>query len=81
MKNTFLIIFVFCSLYGFSQSEIINSDACWPVGIAEKDDILYIAEGDCDQITTIDLNDPNLTKETFLSFSSRPIFLDISMVA
>lgn len=77
MKKICLITFLFCSLYGFSQSEIINSNASWPVGLAEKNDVLYIAEGNINEITTINLNDPNLTKETYISQLGRPIYLDI----
>ncbi len=77
MKLVHLLIFLGCSLVGFAQKEVIHSNANWPVGIAEKDGFLYIAEGNSVEITRIDLNDPNLKKENFLTFSSRPIYLEV----
>ncbi len=77
MKTIYLIIFSLYSLYGFSQKEIINSNLSGPLGIIEKDDILYIAEGTISEITTISLNDPSLTKETYLTLSGSPMFLDV----
>lgn len=62
----------------YAQKDTLTTDVDWPIGLAIHNNILFIAEAVGNQISTLDLNIPNSSPQTFITGGlDRPNFMKI----
>lgn len=77
MRLPLILFLVFSQFTIFAQKDTLSTDAIWPLGLAIHNDLLYIAESDNDQISTLDLNDENAILQPFIVDLDVPFFLEV----
>ena len=77
MRTIVLFLLIAFTNNLFAQKDTISTDVIWPLGLAEKDNYLYVAEADINSISRIDILDENFPKEIILTDIQRPNHLHI----
>jgi len=75
MNKLVLLLSIFSSAYAYGQKDTITSSVNWPIGIAEHNNYLFIAEANDNEITKIDLSIPDPTPIPVIGGLSRPNYL------
>jgi len=78
MKLYLLNILILFPLYAFGQfmnKDTVTTMVNWPIGLAEYNNTLFIAEGDDNEITKIDLSESNPTPEIVIGELDRPNYM------